>query len=87
MGYFLQSEENFFRLQVSVLPTGGMMHAIEIKAGATVNQDCFKALKSFAAHQPGACASGCVVFGGTQGQSRSDWPVFSWLQLRNKPSG
>jgi uncharacterized protein len=84
MYFYRDSEGNEVDL---LLPTAGKMHAVEVKAGATVNQDYFKGLKSFAAHQPGACASGCVVFGGTQGQSRSDWPVFSWLQLRNKPSG
>ena len=70
-----------------LLPTGGKMHAIEIKAGATVNSDYFRGLKTFAAHQPAALASGCVMFGGSQGQSRSDWPVYSWLRLQNKAAG
>ena len=84
MYFYRDSEGNEVDL---LLPTGGRMHAIEIKAGATVNPDYFKGLKTFAAHQPGAFASGCVVFGGTHGQGRRDWPVFSWLQLRNKPLG
>ena len=84
MYFYRDSEGNEVDL---LLPTGGRMHAIEIKAGATVNPDYFKGLKTFAAHQPGAFASGCVVFGGTHGQGRGDWPVVSWLQLRNKPLG
>jgi predicted AAA+ superfamily ATPase len=82
MYFYRDSEGNEVDL---LLPAGGKMHAIEIKAGATVNPDYFKGLKTFAAHHPAALASGCVVFGGTQSQSRSDWPVHSWLQLQSKP--
>ena len=84
MYFYRDSEGNEVDL---LLPTGGKMHAIEIKAGATVNSDYFKGLKTFAAHQPAAFASGCVMFGGSQGQSRSDWPVYSWLRLQNKAAG
>lgn len=68
-----------------LLPVGGRLHAIEIKAGATVNPDYFKGLRSFAMHHPQALASGGVIFGGSAGQARSDWPVHSWLTLRRKP--
>jgi uncharacterized protein len=68
-----------------LLPTGGKLHAIEIKAGATINRDYFKGLKTFAAHHPQALSAGSVIYGGTQSQSRSDWPVHSWLDLRYKP--
>ena len=54
------------------------MHAIEIKAGATINRDYFKGLKTFAARHPQALSSGSVVCGGSEGQNRSDWPVYSW---------
>ncbi len=81
MYFYRDSEGNEVDL---LLPTGGKMHAIEIKAGATVNPDYFKGLKTFAAHHPADLAGGCVVFGGTQGQHRSDWPVHSWLQLQIK---
>lgn len=70
-----------------LLPVGGKMHVIEIKAGATVNPDYFKGLKNFAAHHPTAVPGGSVIFGGVQGQQRSDWPVYSWLTLQNKPRG
>jgi hypothetical protein len=82
MYFYRDSEGNEVDL---LLPTGGKFHAIEIKAGATINPDYFKGLKTFVAHQPSAFASGCVVYGGTQGQSRSDFPVHSWLQLQGKP--
>ena len=64
-----------------LLPVGGKLHAIEIKAGATVNPDYFKGLKTFARHHPGSCAGGGIVFGGHQNQARSDWPVYSWRVL------
>ena len=64
-----------------LLPTGGKLHAIEIKARATVTQDYFKGLKTFAAHQPQAISRGTVVHGVLQSQYRSDWPVYSWQSL------
>ncbi len=64
-----------------LLPVGSQVHAIEIKAGATINPDYFKGLKTFAAHHPQALAGGSVIFGGSPGQARSDWPVHSWLDL------
>lgn len=82
MYFYRDSEGNEVDL---LLPTGGKMHAIEIRAGATVNPDYFKGLKKFAAHHPEAVSGGGVVFGGTQNQYRSDWPVHSWRQLLIKP--
>jgi predicted AAA+ superfamily ATPase len=64
-----------------LMPVGRQLHAIEIKAGGTVNPDYFKGLKRFDAHHPRALISGCVVFGGEQSQMRSPWPVHSWLTL------
>lgn len=78
MYFYRDSEGNEVDL---LLPTGGKLHAIEIKAGATVNPDYFKGLKTFAAHHPQALSGGSVLFGGIDGQSRSDWPVYSWRQL------
>ena len=78
MYFYRDSEGNEVDL---LLPTGGKLHAIEIKAGATVNPDYFKGLKTFAAHHPQALSGGSVIFGGSEGQSRSDWPVYSWHRL------
>jgi len=78
MYFYRDSEGNEVDL---LLPTGGKLQAIEIKAGATVNPDYFKGLKTFAAHHPQALSGGSVLFGGIDGQSRSDWPVYSWRQL------
>lgn len=82
MYFYRDSEGNEVDL---LLPADGGLQAIEIKAGATVNPDYFKGLRSFAAHHPGACRGGAVVFGGDQGQARSDWPVHSWRTLLRKP--
>lgn len=64
-----------------LLPVGGKFHAIEIKAGETINSDYFKGLKSFAANYSETMAGGSVLFGGTQSQYRSDWPAYSWRSL------
>ncbi|MDO8774251.1 MAG: ATP-binding protein [Burkholderiaceae bacterium] len=82
MYFYRDSEGNEVDL---LLPSGGKFHAIEIKAGATVNKDYFKGLKTFAAHHSTAVSGGGVVYGGVPSQSRSDWPVHSWLELRFKP--
>ena len=78
MYFYRDSEGNEVDL---LLPVGGRLHAIEIKAGATVNPDYFKGLKTFASHHPQAVAGGSVIYGGAQNQQRSDWPVYSWQQL------
>ena len=83
MYFYRDSEGNEVDL---LIPVGTKMHAIEIKAGATINPDYFKGLKTFAAHQPAVFASGCVVFGGANGQNRSDWPVHAWHQLQHTPA-
>ncbi len=67
-----------------LLPEAGGVHAVEIKAGATVNADYFKGLRAFQRHFPAALRGGRVIFGGDTGQPRSDWPVFSWRALRRK---
>jgi len=78
MYFYRDSDGNEVDLLV---PEGPRLRAIEIKAGATVNPDYFKGLKAFASHHPGALSGGCVVFGGDDGQARSDWPVHSWRVL------
>jgi len=64
-----------------LIPDAGRMFAVEIKAGATVNPDCFRGIDNFAKAFPQANASGRVIYGGEQGQQRSRWPVVSWRAL------
>lgn len=64
-----------------MMPMGRALHAIEIKSGATVNPDYFKGLRTVSSHHPAAIESGCVIYGGDTGQSRTDWPVHSWRRL------
>ncbi|MGA1253586.1 MAG: ATP-binding protein, partial [Burkholderiaceae bacterium] len=64
-----------------LLPMGRKFHAIEIKAGQTVAPDYFKGLKKFSEQFPQLSAGGGVIFGGDQGQTRTDWPVYSWRIL------
>lgn len=79
--FYRDSEGNEVDL---LMPLGRQLHAIEIKAGATVNPDYFKGLKRFDEHHPGTLLSGCVVFGGAPSQARSPWPVHSWLTLADQ---
>ena len=79
--FYRDSEGNEVDL---LMPIGRQLHAIEIKAGATVNPDYFKGLKRFDAHHPDTLRSGCVVFGGAPSQARSPWPVHSWLTLADQ---
>lgn len=69
-----------------LIPEASRVHAIEIKAGATVNSDYFKGLEQFAKAHPQHLASGRVIFGGDQGQARSNWSVHAWSALRTRPT-
>jgi uncharacterized protein len=79
--FYRDSEGNEVDL---LMPQGGGQHAIEIKAGATVNNDYFKGLKTFASHHPAHIKGGSVIYGGDTHQPRSDWPVYSWQSLLSK---
>ena len=68
-----------------LVPSGGKYRAIEIKAGATVNPDYFRGLAQFAKAHGEHLEGGCVIYGGTQNQARSDWPVWSWRSLFKRP--
>jgi uncharacterized protein len=81
--FYRDSEGNEVDL---LLPSSGGQHAIEIKAGATVNNDYFKGLKTFASHHPTQVNGGAVIYGGETNQPRSDWPVYSWQSLLAKSS-
>ena len=59
-------------------PQGPKIHAIEIKAGATINSDYFKALGRFRKAFPERFLDGTVIYGGKQTQKRSDWTVWPW---------
>ena len=82
--YFYR-DSNGFEVDLLLPAAGGRMRVIELKAGATVNPDYFRGLRSFAAAHPQALEGGCVVYGGSGNQSRSDWPVWSWSTLFDSP--
>ena len=67
-----------------LLPEGRRFHAVEIKAGATVNPDYFRGLAAFARAFPESLADGRVIYGGDTGQTRSDWLVIPWQLLAEK---
>jgi hypothetical protein len=64
-----------------LLPVGRQLHAVEVKAGATVNADYFRGLESFDRSHPGNLASGGVVTGGDRSEVRTRWQVWSWKRL------
>ena len=68
-----------------LVPAGRKYRAIEMKAGATVNPDYFRGLAQFAKAHGEHLEGGCVIYGGTQNQARSDWPVWSWRSLFKRP--
>jgi predicted AAA+ superfamily ATPase len=64
-------------------PQGAKVRAIEIKAGATINSDYFKALGRFRKAFPERFLDGTVIYGGKQLQKRSDWTVWPWDNADN----
>jgi predicted AAA+ superfamily ATPase len=57
--------------------SGRSLCAMEIKAGATVNPDYFQGLRHFAkAVGPSRQITGGVIYGGSEFQKRSDFPVY-----------
>jgi hypothetical protein len=66
--------------------TGGQWRAIDIKAGATVSSDWFRGLAQFEKAHGHHLEGGCVVYGGEFNQARSDWPVWSWQTLFQRPA-
>jgi predicted AAA+ superfamily ATPase len=55
-------------------------HAIEIKAGKTINEDFFKHFSKFTPG-PSATVQNWVVYGGDSGQQRTQAQVINWKQL------
>jgi predicted AAA+ superfamily ATPase len=64
-----------------LIPTGRQFHAVEIKAGATINPDYFRGLTNFRSNFPDVVASSHVVYGGEQKQPRSDVTVLPWRSI------
>jgi hypothetical protein len=64
-----------------LIPTGRQFHAVEIKAGATINPDYFRGLTSFRSSFPDVVASSHVIYGGPQKQPRSDVTVLPWRSI------
>ena len=66
-----------------LIPHGRQFHAVEIKAGATMNPDYFRGLTSFQRDFPAIVASSYVVYGGEQAQPRSNAAVLPWRVITN----
>ncbi len=62
-------------------PEGAGVHALEIKAGATINRDYFKGLAHFKKSFPDQWIDGCVVYAGAEAQQRTEWQVVAWDQM------
>ncbi len=59
-------------------PAGSQVHALEIKAGATINSDYFKGLAQFRKSFPEQFLDGSVIYAGDQSQARTDWQIRAW---------
>jgi len=49
---------------------------VEIKAGATINRDFFKGLRTFSGRLSTPVKVSCLVYGGTEQQRRSDVTIW-----------
>ncbi|MFQ5355753.1 MAG: hypothetical protein ACE5DY_04555 [Mariprofundaceae bacterium] len=59
-------------------PEGSQVHALEIKAGATINSDYFKGLSLFKKAFPDQLIDGCVIYAGDHFQPGTNWRVLPW---------
>ena len=59
-----------------LVETGGEVVPVEIKSGATISEDFFKGLRSFAGRLPQPPRASALVYGGTERQQRSDVSVW-----------
>ncbi len=59
-----------------IVESGLHVMPVEIKAGATINEDFFKGLRSFSSKLPSPPRASALVYGGTERQKRSDIRVW-----------
>jgi predicted AAA+ superfamily ATPase len=59
-----------------LVESGGEVVPVEIKSGATISEDFFKGLRSFAGRLPQPPRASALVYGGTERQQRSDITVW-----------
>jgi hypothetical protein len=59
-----------------VIEAGPYVVPVEIKSGATINEDYFKGLRSFSVRLPAPPSFRALVYGGTERQKRSDVDVW-----------
>ncbi len=62
-------------------PEGASVHALEIKAGATITSDYFKGLNHFKKSFPDQWLDGTVIYAGNESQQRTDWQILAWNQM------
>jgi len=60
---------------------GTGVHALEIKAGATINRDYFKGLAHFKKSFPEQWIDGTVIYAGDESQQRTEWQVVAWDRM------
>ena len=59
----------------------GTLTPIEIKAGMTLNRDCFAGLQRWTALAGNLAGEPVLVYGGTQAQQRSGIRALGWQQV------
>lgn len=64
-----------------VLNVEGVLRAVEIKSGKTINSDYFKGLRYWSKLTAGDLDNNFVIYGGDQNQKRKDGHVLSWSDL------
>ena len=84
----LRSNLSFYRDSIGnevdmLYELGQDIFPVEIKAGATVTNDYFRGLKSFAKLHPSLPWGGGIVYGGDQIQQRSDFKIYPSNMVRD----
>jgi predicted AAA+ superfamily ATPase len=60
---------------------GGQLQAVEIKSGATPGQDAMRGLEKWRQLAGEEAGRPCLVYGGSEAQSRSDIDILPWREL------
>lgn len=72
-----------YGLEVDLLiDQAGSLTPIEIKSGMTINRDYFTTLQRWKALAGSQAAEAILIYGGTEGQKRTDVRVLGWQQVK-----
>ena len=65
-----------------IIDQAGALTPVEIKSGMTINRDYFTSLQRWKALAGSQAAEAILIYGGTEGQKRTDVRVLGWQQVK-----